>query len=63
MTVQSWRDFEVFTCGLFDGLMPSAIIAHDLRVKDEHGISHQIDVDIRIPHENKLITIMLDTKL
>ena len=63
MEVRNWRDFEIFTAGFFGDIVPAAIITHDSRVKDEHGIRHQIDVDIEIPHTGQPVKIMLDTKL
>ncbi len=61
--IVNWREFEVFTAELFDQLVPPAVVTHDLRLEDVHGVQHQIDVDIQIPDGDGRIKIMLDTKL
>ncbi|MGF1618069.1 MAG: restriction endonuclease [Acidimicrobiia bacterium] len=63
MEVNNWRDFEILAAGVFEGLVPTAIVEHDRRIKDEHGVSHQIDVHVEIPIPGDIIRILLDTKL
>lgn len=63
MNVSNWRDFEILAAGVFNDLVPTAIVEHDRRIQDEHGVSHQIDIHIEILRPGDIITILLDTKL